>query len=56
MDTLLIFLLTHFFLDIAEKNQKPFFKLDIPTRFCMLTLNGAQNFNFIGFLYATLIG
>ena len=57
MDTLLIFFLNRSFLDKVEKNQKPgFFDLESPSRFCILILNGAQNFQFIGFIYAALIG
>ena len=33
-----------------------FLKKESPSRFFILILNGAQNFKFIGFLYATLIG
>ena len=55
MDTLLIFFLNRSFLDIVEKNQKSDFKKkESSSRFCILILNGAQNF--IGFIYATLIG
>jgi len=57
MDTLLIFFLTRSFLDIVEKNQKPFFfKFKESLPFPYIILNGAQNFKFIGFIYATLIG
>ena len=38
------------------KNQNSLFKLESPSRFCMLILNGDQNFKFPGFLYTTLIG
>ena len=55
MDTLLIFFLNRSFLDIVEKNQKPSFKISSSSSFCILILNGAQNFIFIGFIYATLI-
>jgi len=56
MDTLLIFFLNRSFLHVVEKNQKPVLKKESPSRFCILILNGAQNFKFIGFIYATLIG
>ena len=50
MDTLLIFLLSRYFLDIEEKKSKNgFSKLENPSRFCILILNGAQNFKFTGF-------
>ena len=56
MDTLLTFFLNRSFLDIVKKNLKTsFLKLDSPSRFCILILNGTQNFKFIGFIYATLI-
>ena len=57
MDTLLMFFFYRFFLDTAEKNQKPFFfkcRESFPSLY--IILNGAQNFKFIGFIYATLIG
>ena len=38
------------------KNQNSLFKLESPSRFCMLILNGDQIFKFPGFLYTTLIG
>jgi len=50
MGTLLIFFLNRSFLDIVEKNQKPVFP------FLYIILNGAQNFKFIGFIYATFNG
>ena len=51
MDKLLIFFLNRSFLEIVEKNQKPIFLYSrVPS-----ILNGAQNFKFIGFIYATLI-
>ena len=58
MDTLLIFFLNRSFSDIViEKNTKNgFSKLESPSRFCILILNGSQNFKFIGLIYATLIG
>ena len=58
MDTLLIFFLNRSFSDIVEKNKKKpgFLNLESPSRFCLLILNGAQNFKFIGFIYATLSG
>ena len=55
MDTLLIFFLNRSFLDIVEKNQKPFLIREF-LPFLYIILNGAQNFKFIGFVYATLIG
>ena len=45
-----------FFGRSTEKSKTGFLKLESPSRFCILILNGAQNFKFIGFLYATLIG
>ena len=39
-----------------EKSKTGFSKLESPSRFCILILNGAQNFKFPGFSYATLIG
>ena len=56
MDTLFIFFLNRSFLDIAEKNQKPVFKIREFLSFLYIILNGAQNFKFIGFIYGTLIG
>ena len=57
METLLIFFFNHIFLDTVEKNKKTgFLNLESPSRFCILILNGTQNFKFIGYLYATLIG
>jgi len=60
MWTLLISCLIHSLLDKVEKNQKPiFFKLRVIPVFCkliILILNGAQNFKFIGFIFATLVG
>ena len=58
METLLIFFFNHIFLDTVEKNKKTgfFFNLESPSRFCILILNGAQNFKFISFIYTTLIG
>ena len=58
MYTLLIFFLNRSFLDKIEKNQKPifFYKLENSSRFCIIILNGAQNFKFNGFIYETLIG
>ena len=51
----MILFLTHSFLDIVAKNQKQvFFNLKSPSS--VYNLNGAQNFKFIGFIYATLIG
>ena len=51
------FLLKLFFLWYSsEKSKTGFLKLEISYRFCILILNGAQNFKFIGFIYATLIG
>ena len=47
-----------FFLDKLKKNQKTFF-FKFPSLFCILIiliLNGAQNFKFIGFVFATLFG
>ena len=58
MYTLLIFFLNRSFLDflhIVEKNQTGFLKFESPYRFCILILYDAQNFRFIGFIYATLI-
>ena len=55
MDTLLIFFLNRSFLDIVEKNQKPV-KKKSPSRFCILILNGVQNFKFLAFWYAPRIG
>ena len=49
-------LLTRSFLDIEKKNQKLFFYWRVPFRSCKLILNGTQNFKFIGFIYATMIG
>ena len=54
MDTLLIFFLNRSFLDILEK--KPVFKFRESLPFLYVIFNGAQNFQFIGFKYATLIG
>ena len=60
MRTLLISCLIHSFLEIEQKNQKPKNqKIKSASRFCILIiliLNGAQNFKFTGFCYATLIG
>ena len=57
MDTLLIFFLNCSFLDIiVEKNQKQVFKIREFLPFLYIILNGAQNFKFIGIIYATLIG
>ena len=57
MYTLLIFFINRSFLDIEKKNKKPGFKKrESPSRFRILILNGAQNFKFISFIYATLIG
>ena len=53
MDTLLIFFLNRSFLNIVEKKNL-FFKLERSSRFCMLILNGAQNFKFIGIIYTWL--
>ena len=51
----MILFLTRSFLDIVAKNQKQvFFNLKSPSS--VYNLNGAQNFKFIGFIYATLIG
>jgi len=41
-------------LDIVEKNQKPFLKIRESLPFLYKILNGAQNFQFIGFIFATL--
>ena len=56
MDTLLIFFLNRSFLDIVEKKSKTGFKKREFLPFLYIILNGAQNFKFIGFIYATLIG
>ena len=49
MWTLLISFLIHSFLDIVRKNKKNrFSKLQSPSRFYTLILNGAQNFKFPG--------
>ena len=57
MDTLLIFFLNRSFMDIVEKDKKPgFFKIQRVLPFLYIILYGAQNFKFIGFIYATLIG
>ena len=51
------FLLKPFFLGYSrEKSKTDFLKLESPSRFSILILNSAQNFKFIGYLYATLIG
>ena len=54
MDKLLIFFLNRSFLNIVEKKKNLFFKLERSSRFCMLILNGAQNFKFIGIIYTWL--
>ena len=65
MDTLLIFFVNRSFMHIVEKNQKPvFFKFRVlPVSVYNLKWRanrnlepGAQNFKFINFIYATLIG
>ena len=38
------------------KAETGFSKLQSPSRFCIVILNGAQNLKFPGFCYATLIG
>ena len=44
-------------MEVVQKYQKTCFsKLECPSRFYILILNGAQNFKFHGFWYATLIG
>ena len=50
MDTLLIFFLNRSFLNIVERNLKQVFLNS--SHFCMLILNDAQNFKFIGFVYS----
>ena len=51
MDTLFILFWNRPFLDIVEKNKKArFFKLESSSLFCILILNDAQNFKFIGFI------
>ena len=40
----------------TKKSKTGFSKLESPSCFCILILNGAQNFKFSGFWYATLIG
>ena len=55
MDIFLIFFLNRSFLDIDEKIKNRIIKLEGSSRFCKLVSNGAQNFKFIGFIYATLI-
>ena len=56
MDTLLIFFLNRSFLEIVEKNQKPVFLNYRVPPILYIILIGAQNFKFVGFIYATLIG
>ena len=57
MDTLSIFFFNSYFLDVVEKNPKPFFfKFRESSPFLYIILNGAQNFKFVGFIYVTLIG
>jgi len=56
MDTLLIFFLNRSFLNIVEKNPKPFFLIIESLPFLYIILNGAQNLKFIGLIYAILIG
>ena len=51
------FLLRQFFLGYSrEKSKTGFFKFRESLPFLYIILNGAQNFKFIGFWYATLIG
>ena len=57
MDPLMIFLLKPFFLGYSrEKSKTGFLNLESPSRFRILIFNGAQNFNFPGFLNSTLFG
>ena len=54
--TLDFLLNTLFFGYSKEKSKTGFFKIESPSRFCILIiliLYGAQNFKFIGFLYVT---
>ena len=56
MDTL-DFLLKQFFLSYSrEKSKTVLFKFRVSLPFLHIILNGAQNFKFIGLVYATLIG
>ena len=51
------FLLKPFCLGYSKEKSKTGFKnKESLSRFCILILNGAQNFKFMGFIYATLIG
>jgi len=54
MWTPLISCLIHSF--FGYKAETGFSKLQSPSRFCIVILNGAQNLKFSGFCYATLIG
>ena len=57
MDTLLMLIfLNRSFLDVVEKIKNWFCKFRESFPFLYIILNGAQNFKFIGFIYATLIG
>ena len=52
-------MLNPLFLNTVQKNQRLVFqnsKFESPSRFCIVILNGGQNFKFPGFWYATLIG